>query len=246
MAIIPRYNNLKKKSRSRTTKKSKSRTTKKSKSRTTRNNAKTNYSRSRKNSKNSKNIKRVSLKKHHHAHKKNNFFHSRGRHNTGSSSGGTNMMRGGMVSSPAAGPIGSPWQGGNNITPTPNHFAHSPNGIEVGGTQLARSTSGDFITKPPMGGGNRKTSRVRGKGGVGGSNVQKGGFFQEILNLGRGAQYGLNGGYFDLTGKTQPLSQNPYPSVQPLSNGGGPMSGISSTPDMRQVYINANNQVAKV
>ena len=40
---------------------------------------------------------------------------------------------------------------------------------------------------------------------------QKGGFFQEIVNLGRGAQYGVNGGYFNLVGKQQPISQNPIP-----------------------------------
>ena len=143
-------------------------------------------------------------------------------------------MRGGMVSSPAAGPVGYPWQGGNYVTPTPNFFAYSPNGIAVGGTELARSTKDDFIMNPPMNGGKRK-----------GHKRQKGGFFQEIVNLGRGAQYGVNGGYFDLTGKQQPLSQNPYPTTQPFSNSDSSSTSIvqSMAPDVKQLYINANNQV---
>ena len=143
-------------------------------------------------------------------------------------------MKGGMVSSPAAGPVGYPWQGGNCVTPTPNFFAYSPNGIAVGGTELARSTKDDFIINPPMNGGKRK-----------GHKRQKGGFFQEIVNLGRGAQYGVNGGYFDLTGKQQPLSQNPYPTTQPFSNSDSSSTSIvqSMAPDVKQLYINANNQV---
>ena len=143
-------------------------------------------------------------------------------------------MRGGMVSSPAAGPVGYPWQGGNYVTPTPNFFAYSPNGIAVGGTELARSTKDDFIMEPPMNGGKRK-----------GHKGQNGGFFQEIVNLGRGAQYGVNGGYFDLTGKQQPLSQNPYPTTQPFSNSDSSSTSIvqSMAPDVKQLYINANNQV---
>jgi hypothetical protein len=143
-------------------------------------------------------------------------------------------MKGGMVSSPAAGPVGYPWQGGNCVTPTPNFFAYSPNGIAVGGTELARSTKDDFIITPPMNGGKRK-----------GHKRQKGGFFQEIVNLGRGAQYGVNGGYFDLTGKQQPLSQNPYPTTQPFSNSDSSSTSIvqSMAPDVKQLYINANNQV---
>ena len=147
---------------------------------------------------------------------------------------GYKKMKGGMVSSPAAGPVGYPWQGGNYVTPTPNFFAYSPNGIAVGGTELARSTKDDFIINPPMNGGKRK-----------GHKGQKGGFFQEIVNLGRGAQYGVNGGYFDLTGKQQPLSQNPYPTTQPFSNSDSSSTSIaqSMAPDVKQLYINANNQV---
>jgi len=153
----------------------------------------------------------------------------------GNSNIGYKKMTGGMVSSPAAGPVGNPWEGGNYVTPTPNFFAYSPNGIAVGGTELARSTKDDFIMNPPMNGGKKR------KGHKG----QKGGFFQEIVNLGRGAQYGVNGGYFDLTGKQQPLSQNPYPTTQPFSNSDSSSTSIvqSMAPDVKQLYINANNQV---
>jgi hypothetical protein len=216
-----------------------------------------NKSAKKRDNKSRKNIKRVSLKKHRHASSKHvKFFHSRGHHNVGSYYGGKNFklqsrsiarsrgiggykkMRGGMVSSPAAGPVGYPWQGGNYVTPTPNYFAYSPNGIAVGGTELARSTTDDFIMEPPMNGGSNKRKGHKG---------QKGGFFQEIVNLGRGAQYGLNGGYFDLTGKQQPLSQNPYPTTQPFSNSDSSSTSIvqSMAPDVKQLYINANNQVLK-
>jgi hypothetical protein len=93
--------------------------------------------------------------------------------------------------------------------------------------------------EPPMNGGNKRKVRKGHKG-------QKGGFFQEIVNLGRGAQYELNGGYFDLTGKQQPLSQNPYPTSQPFSNSDSSSTSIvqSMAPDVKQLYINANNQVS--
>jgi hypothetical protein len=215
-----------------------------------------NKSAKKRDNKSRKNIKRVSLKKHRHANAKyRDFFHRRGHHNVGSYYGGNTVrlrnlsiarsrgiggykkMKGGMVSSPAAGPVGYPWQGGNYVTPTPNFFAYSPNGIAVGGTELARSTTDDFIMKPPMNGGNKRN----------GHKGQKGGFFQEIVNLGRGAQYELNGGYFDLIGKQQPLSQNPYPTSQPFSNSDSSSTSIvqSMAPDVKQLYINANNQVLK-
>lgn len=193
-----------------------------------------------------------SVKKHHKAHKKYvDFHHSRGLHNRGIVRYGGKKMRGGMVSSPAAGPVGYSWQGGNEATwpgvaasqgintsgtTMSNHFAVSPNGIAVGGIELARSTADDVNITPPMGGGSKKRNGHR----------QRGGFFQEIVNLGRGAQYGLNGGYFDLVGKHQPLSQNPYPTVQPLNNNNsGATQNLTLPPDVRQIYIDANNRVAK-
>jgi hypothetical protein len=187
-----------------------------------------------------KNTKRVSLTKHRNMSVSANLMRGIARSRSlalAMTGGNTSVkkMRGGMVSSPAAGPVGYPWQGGNYVTPTPNFFAYSPNGIAVGGTELARSTKDDFIINPPMNGGNKR------KGHKG----QKGGFFQEIVNLGRGAQYGVNGGYFDLTGKQQPLSQNPYPTTQPFSNSDSSSTSIaqSMAPDVKQLYINANNQV---
>jgi hypothetical protein len=163
-------------------------------------------------------------------------------------------MKGGMVSSPAAGPVGYSWKGENeatwpgvaashgintNGTAMSNHFAVSPNGIVVGGVDLARSTSDDHIIVPPMNGGRKRVGR-RGKKG------QNGGFFQEIVNLGRGVQDGINGGYFNLIGKQQPISQNPYPTEQPLATGRN-STYIGSTPlNVDKIYEDANNTVVKV
>lgn len=196
-----------------------------------------------------KNIKRVSLKKQRHSHKKHvRFYHSRGLHNSGKSFIG-GKMKGGMVSSPAAGPVGYSWQGGNEATwpgvgatqnvdtngaTMSNHFSLSPNGTVVGGVELARSTSDDNNSSPSMNGGKKRRK------------MQKGGFFQEIINLGRGAQYGINGGYFDLIGKQQPLSQNPYPTEQPINSDSSALKGLASPPNVRQIFVNANNKVGKL
>lgn len=155
-------------------------------------------------------------------------------------------MKGGMVSSPAAGPVGYSWDGGNEASwpgaaasqgldtqgaTMSNHFKVSPNGIVVGGIDPYAGSSG-------MAGGKKR--KEKGK-----RNGQKGGFFQEIVNLGRGAQYGVNGGYFNLVGKQQPISQNPYPTLdQPIDTD---YKFIGATPpNVRGMYVNANNQVAGV
>jgi hypothetical protein len=186
--------------------------------------------------------KKHSLKHMKHAHKKRiSFSASRGRHkglrggNCGCSG---NSMIGGMVSSPASGPVGYSWNGGNpaswpgvasnNVTMS-NHLKASPNGIAVGGVD-------PYSGSTQMSGGKYRKNK---------KNKQKGGFFQEILNLGRGAQYGLNSGYYNLVGKEQPISQNPYPTQdQPIDTDykfiGTP------PPNVRHLYANANNQVAKI
>ena len=153
-----------------------------------------NYKKSKK--ANKKNIKRVSLKKLHRGHKLRKGLHYSKGLNKRSTTRYGGIMSGGMVSSPASGPVGYSWNGGNigswpgvqasqgldtNGQQMSNHFSLSKNGILVGGIDPARSTSGDPIMK----GGKR----------------QKGGFFQEMINLGRGAQYGLNSGYSHLIGK---------------------------------------------
>jgi len=153
-------------------------------------------------------------------------------------------MKGGMVSSPAAGPVGYSWQGGNEASwpgaaasqgldtqgkTMSNHFKVSPNGVVVGGIDPYSGTSNQ------NGGRKRK-----GKG-----KKQKGGFFQEIVNLGRGAQYGVNGGYFNLVGKQQPISQNPYPTEDQPIDVNYKMIG-AAPPNVRGIYVNANNQVAKI
>ncbi len=213
-----------------------------------------------------KNIKRVSLKNFSTAHKRHvNHHYHRALHNGPRSLFGgkkskkssyNKQMKGGMVSSPASGPVGYSWQGGNestwpgvvashgtntNGTVMSNHFAVSPNGIVVGGIDLARSTSDDpIITPPPMNGGRKK-----GKG-INSGKRQKGGFFQEIVNLGRGVHDGINGGYFNLIGKHQPISQNPYPTEQPLSTSGKSTYTGGVPSDIEKIYMDANNNVAKI
>jgi hypothetical protein len=170
---------------------------------------------------------------------------SRGRVRHGGSCG-CGVMKGGMVSSPAAGPVGYSWDGGNEASwpgaaasqgldtqgaAMSNHFKVSPNGIVVGGIDPYAGSSG-------MVGGKKRKGKGKRKG-------QKGGFFQEIVNLGRGAQYGVNGGYFNLVGKQQPISQNPFPTQeQPIDSD---YKFIGATPpNVRSMYVNANNQVAGV
>jgi hypothetical protein len=203
-----------------------------------------------------KNNKRTKTSKHHTAHKRRiKFHHHRGHHNTHRVRFGgaikRKSMRGGMVSSPAAGPVGYSWEGGNESTwpgvgashgintqgtTMSNHFALSPNGIAVGGIDPARSTSDDVnINSSTMSGGRQGKGR-KGKRGM------KGGFFQEIVNLGRGAQYGVNGGYFNLTGKAQPLGQNPYPTDQPINTNTSFIGGIP--PDVKEIYKDANMNAA--
>jgi len=219
-----------------------------------------------------KNIKRISVKQMKRGHAMNLKHHySRGLHKThsvqhgsGSMKGGCGCgvsglmggkkMKGGMVSSPSSGPVGYSWDGGNVDTwpgvsgsdgattqgaTMSNHFSVSPNGIVVGGIEPAESTVDSRIQSPNMNGGKRrKTQKKRGK-------KMKGGFFQEIVNLGRGIQYGVNGGYYDLVGKNQPLSQNPYPTQDQVIDKDYMFIG-SAPPDVRKIYIDANNSTAKV
>ena len=194
-----------------------------------------------------KNIKRVSLKKMYRGHKLRKGLHYKsGLHKSRSVRYG-GKMKGGMISSPASGPVGYPWDGGNigswpgaqasngldtNGMTMSNHLPLSKDGIAVGGINVARSSSDDQLLK-----GGRKMKR-KGKG-------QKGGFFQEIVNLGRGIQHNVNGGYFNLMGKTQPISQNPYPTQeQPID---GDYKYIGQPPvDVRKIYIDANDIVSKI
>ena len=187
-----------------------------------------------------KNIKRISFKKNRRSRR------SRTKRGGSCGCGMENVMKGGMVSSPASGPVGYSWNGGN-VASWPgaaasqgtntqgatmsNHFAVSPNGIVVGGVNPAQN-SNDLLK-----GGKRRRGR-KGKN-------QKGGLFQEIVNLGRGAQYGINGGYFDLVGKQQPISQNPYPTEdQPIDDNSKFIGSVPS--NVKQIYIDANRQVAKI
>ena len=196
-----------------------------------------------------KNIKRVSLKKMHRGHKLRKGLHYKsGLHKSRSVRYG-GKMKGGMISSPASGPVGYPWDGGNigswpgaqasngldtNGMTMSNHLPLSKDGIAVGGINVARSSSDDQLLK----GGRKMKMKIKGKG-------QKGGFFQEIVNLGRGIQHNVNGGYFNLMGKAQPISQNPYPTQeQPID---GDYKYIGQPPvDVRKIYIDANDTVSKI
>jgi len=207
-----------------------------------------------------KNIKRVSIKNMKHAHKKHLTHHyAKGKHKThrsryggtGCMCGGGKKMKGGMVSSPAAGPVGYSWNGGDigtwpgaaatkgldtNGATMSNHFKLSPNGIVVGGLNPARSTTDDQLMTPPMNGGRKR----KGKG-----RKQKGGLFQELWNLGRGVQYNVQGVGYGFAGKQQPISQNPFPTEsQPIDRDAQFIGG--QTTDVRKIFIDANNQVAKI
>ena len=207
-----------------------------------------------------KNIKRVSMKKMKHAHKKHLKHHYlKMKHKTHRSRyggencmcGGGKKMKGGMVSSPAAGPVGYSWEGGNigtwpgaaasqgintNGASMSNHFKLSPNGIVVGGINPARSTTDDQLMVPPMNGGRKR----KGKG-----KKQKGGFFQELVNLGRGAQYNVQGLGYEIMGKNQPISQNPYPTESQPIDRDAKFIGVAP-PNVRKIFVDANNEVAKI
>ncbi|MAC41669.1 MAG: hypothetical protein CMJ05_07755 [Pelagibacterales bacterium] len=188
--------------------------------------------------------KKHSLKHMKRAHKKRiSFSASRGRRkglHGGNCGCSGNSMIGGMVSSPGSGPVGYSWNGGNptswpgvaasngtntNSATMSNHFKTSPNGIAVGGADPYSGSSN-------MNGGKKNKK-------------QKGGFFQEIVNLGRGAQYGLSSGYYNLIGKEQPISENPYPTQdQPIDNDYKIIG--TQAPNVKQIFTNANNKVAKI
>jgi len=205
------------------------------------------------------NKKRISLRKK--GHKKYmNYHYTKGKYRTsrprigGGGCGCGKKMKGGMVSSPAAGPVGFSWEGGDvsswpgvsasqgldtkGVTMS-NHFKLSPNGVVVGGINTPESTTDEqLIRNFNMNGGKRGKNRKSRK-------KQKGGFFQELVNLGRGATYGIQGIGYGMMGKTQPISQNPYPTEsQPIDKEG---TFIGTTPpNVRNMFIDANNSVSKI
>jgi len=204
------------------------------------------------------NIKRVSLRKMKKAHGRTKALHySRGKHKaTRSRYGGTGcmcggkIMKGGMVSSPASGPVGFSWDGGKietwpgaassqgldtNGSTMSNHFPVSENGIAVGGVSIARSSSDDFIVKPKMNGGRKRYNKKS----------QKGGFFQEMVNLGRGAVYNIQGKYHGLVGQNQPISENPFPTEKhPIDNDVKIIR--SPVPNVGKMFEDANNSTSRL
>lgn len=141
-------------------------------------------------------------------------------------------MRGGMVSSPASGLVGHPWSTEDvNSQYSANYFAPSKYGIAVGGINPAQSTSNNKLLI----------------GGKSGTNCrQNGGFFQEIANLGRGVATELNSGYFNLMGKTQPISQNPYPQDQPIDTNYKYIGKYGQPTNISKIFNQANNKVVKL
>jgi hypothetical protein len=117
-----------------------------------------------------------------------------------------------------------------------NYFKLSPNGVVVGGLDPARSTKDDQLMTPPMNGGRKR--KDKGK-------KQKGGFFQELVNLGRGVQYNMQGVGYGLMGKNQPISENPYPTESQPIDTDTKFIGVAPV-DVRQIYVDANNEVAKI
>lgn len=207
-----------------------------------------------------KNIKRVSFKKMKHGHKKYlgqhylKMKHKTHRPRYGGSGCMCNIgkkMKGGMISSPASGPVGYSWDGGDMVTwpgaaasqglntngaVMSNYFKLSPNGVVVGGLDPARSTKDDQLMTPPINGGRKR--KDKGK-------KQKGGFFQELVNLGRGVQYNMQGVGYGLMGKNQPISENPYPTESQPIDTDTKFIGVAPV-DVRQIYVDANNEVAKI
>lgn len=194
------------------------------------------------------------MKRGHKKHIKHHYL--KGKHKTSKQYHGgymykkTKKMKGGMVSSPASGPVGYSWDGGNiatwpgagasqglntNGATMSNHFKVSPNGIVVGGITTPESSRVSSSTTQTMNGGKKGKKDKK----------QKGGFFQELINLGRGVQYNVQGIGYDIIGKNQPISQNPYPTQdQPIDNGN---KIVTTTPtNIKQVFVDANNSVAKI
>jgi hypothetical protein len=180
--------------------------------------------------------------------------------------GGNKILTGGNMTTPVNGPVGYSWDGGNvstwpgvqgsggavtNGVTMSNHFSLSPNGIVVGGIDPAISTSDDQLINSSMNGGKRrKNTKRRQNNKIYKSRKYKhgqtGGFFQEIVNLGREAQSGVNSGYFSLIGKQQPISQNPYPTEGQYSSISNQNHLTIDPPNLRAIYTDANNTVAKI
>ena len=158
-------------------------------------------------------------------------------------------MRGG--SGVPNGPVGYSWNGGNPATwpgveaskgmdtqgmAMSNHFALSKNGVLVGGIEPARSTKDDPISTPPQNGGRRRKGR-RGK------YHQKGGFLQDIVNLGRQGVVNVQSTIDGIYGMRPPVSPYPYED-QPI-NADYKFVG-TVPPDVRQIYVKANETVGKL
>lgn len=122
------------------------------------------------------------------------------------------------------GPVGYSWKGGNintwpgvkGVDNMSNHFPVSKNGITPGGVDPALPTN---------------------------TTMQRGGFLQDLVNLGRYVEYDNNSMINGLKGVTAPVNPMPY-NDQPIDE---KVSIITTEPvDLNQVYLDANNYVGKL
>lgn len=149
-------------------------------------------------------------------------------------------MRGGY--GPGAGPVGYSWDGANPTTwpgviaanggdtqgaTMSNFYKLSPNGVAVGGVDIAVPEVGQFGGRRRRTVRHKKSNKNR-RGGKKKSNrrksrrthkkmkrVYKGGFGpQELINFGRDLKYNLQGAVSSYMGDQQPV--NPSPLVQPI------------------------------
>ncbi len=120
------------------------------------------------------------------------------------------------------GPVGYAWKGGNvntwpgvkGVDSMSNHFPVSKYGISPGGVDPLSGSSG-----------------------------QKGGFLQDLINLGRYGQYDGQSVVNGFMGVRQPINPLPY-NDQPIDRD---MKIITSdVPDLTKYYVDANNYAGKL
>lgn len=125
-------------------------------------------------------------------------------------------LKGGM------GPVGYSWDGGKpstwpgvkGVDGMSNHFPVSRYGVSPGGVDPAVPTNG-----------------------------QKGGFLQDLVNLGRYSQYDGQSVMNGLMGVKQPINPLPY-NDQPIDKDVKIMT--NTPPDLTKYYIDANNYTGKL
>ena len=176
----------------------------------------------RKKSKKTRRVKKnKNIKKKTRHNKKSHYKRRSKRRMKGGSCGCTSYpLKGGNANN--LGPVGYAWKGGNvntwpgvkGVDSMSNHFPVSKYGVSPGGV--------DPLT---------------------GSAVQKGGFLQDLVNLGRYGQYDGQSIVNGFMGVKQPVNPLPF-NDQPIDKN---MKIITSdVPDLTKYYVDANNYVGKL